>query len=118
MYDFEHFIPGIEKALSYGGDTHTVEDVVQRVLDGKAKLWSEGDALIFAEVRDYPEKRVLQIWMATGELEDVLALHEKVLEWGRAVGCTLAMFTGRLGWQRALRDRGWESTRVEMHRRL
>lgn len=118
MYTFEHFIPGIEKALEYGGSTHSVDDVVERITSGKAVLFTEDDALILAEVRDYPEKRVLNIWMAVGELQDVLDLADKVMEWGRACGCTLAMFTGRQGWQRALRDRGWESTRVEMHRRL
>lgn len=106
MGSLARFRPGLERALALVG-THTVEDLVQRVVDGKAQVWEEGEALIITEVLQYPQKRVLRFWAATGELEDCITLSRRILEWGKEQGCKLALLTGRRGWTKPLRTEGW-----------
>lgn len=103
----DRFRPGVEEALAHGGDTHSVEDMAELILSGRAQLWVQRDALIVTEIRDYPQKRVLRFWLATGDLEDCIALHRHIMEWGREKGCNLAIITGRRGWIKPLRSEGW-----------
>lgn len=118
MEGLERFRPGLEKALKLGGDTHTVRDVVEMILDNRAQIWIVGNALIVTEVLQFPRKRVLRFWLATGNGEDCIAVSRRVLEWGKEQGCDLAMITGRRGWVRALRDEGWTETMTVLTQEL
>lgn len=114
---FFRLISGVEAALAYGGQTHTAGDVVRAILAGEAQLWAnDDDALIVSEIHDHPRARVLHFWLAAGDLEPVIALSRRVLEWGRSVGCTRATLAGRKGWVRALASEGWAPELVVMGR--
>ena len=113
----EH-VRGLEEALEPGGGSHDLVHVLRAVARGEAQLWEEGDACLVTEVNDAPNMRELHFWLATGTLDDVIALSNKVMHWGREQGCSVATLTGRLGWQKALRGEGWEPRTVNMARRL
>ena len=113
MVSIEDFAPGIEEALEHGGGTHSLADVIEAVKTGKAQLWLEEDALLVTEVLQHPNKLVLYFWLATGEMEAVIALSRRVIEWGKKQGCTAAGMMGRKGWTRALREEGWAPTMVQ-----
>lgn len=117
--NFEQFRPGLEKALAVGGvGTHSLTDVIDRVSEGKAQIWWEGDAFILTEIRQYPRKKVLRFWLATGELDQVIVLHRRILEWAKEQGCEAAIITGRRGWTKALRSEGWAETMAVLTREL
>lgn len=114
----EQLIERIAVALELGGGTHSVQDVFDEVLAGRAQLWSTDDAVIITEVIDYPRKRVLRFWIAAGELEPVLALSRQIYPWAQQLGCECAQMTGRKGWTKALQSEEWAPTLVLYERAL
>jgi hypothetical protein len=80
-------------------------DVVVRLLEGSAQLWlGEASAMITEVVR---EPRTLHVWLAGGDLEEVVSFTPGIAAWGRMMGCKSATIDGRKGWLRALRRLGF-----------
>ena len=116
---FMEHLPKLRKALALGGDTHDVDDVLDQISRGDAQLWLSDGALIVTEVYDTPMVRELRFWLACGDLQPVIELSHKVLDWGKnEKGCTQATLTGRKGWVKALAAEGWEASMVVMGRKL
>ena len=113
----EHLV-GFEKALQHSGGTHTLQDVADSVESGRAQFWTEGNAAIITELRETPQVKVLHFWLATGELEDVISLSEKIIDWGRHNGYKRATLAGRKGWEKVLALTGWEPELVLMGRKI
>lgn len=113
MMTMEDRVSGLEEALAFGGDTHTVMDVLDHIERGDAKLWLSDDALIVTEVHEYPRKRVLHFWLATGEIASVIELSHCILAQAKDDGFDQATLAGRKGWERVLGSQGWSpSSRV------
>lgn len=102
------FLPQVERALSYA-DTYDAREMAAEVMEGRAQLWQEGNALIVTQLDQKPRETILRFWVAAGEMDDVLALAEKVYDWGREIGCQRAVFVGRKGWEKPLATHGWEA---------
>lgn len=113
----EH-LDGLEDALAQGGNTHRLQDVLAAIRSGTAQLWIEGPCVIVTEVNDTPVERELHYWLAAGTLEEVIHLSNKVMEWGREVGCTVASLVGRRGWSKLLKSEGWTHQMIVMGQRL
>lgn len=109
----------IESALVHG-KTHRFKDVKAMIENGDAQFWPGAKSVIVTQAIQYPLSKVLYIWVAAGERSEILEKMLPVIEaWGRSVGCTRTMFTGRVGWQRVLRDdAGWTTTAVCMEKPL
>ena len=112
------FLPGLVEALEHGGGTHDIADVLEMVRRGTAQMWQAGEACIVSEVRDFPKARVLHFWLATGELDAVIALSRDVLAWGKANGCVSATLSGRRGWEKVLAAEGWSPMLFTMGREV
>jgi hypothetical protein len=111
----EH-VAGLEAALDAGGGTHTLQDVADKVEAGEAQLWEEENAVVVTELVTTPQMKVLHFWLGAGELEDVVALQERLIEWGKSVGCQRAALSGRKGWEKVLAGSGWSPELVLMGR--
>lgn len=100
----------MEKALAYGGGTHRISDVAELIRDGRAQWWNSpsGDGMIVTEVNAYPLVKMIRYWLIFGSLKECLALEDEINEWAISEGCTLAVATGRKGWERAARSTGWK----------
>ena len=96
-----------EASLRYGGGTHSVEDVVQLVRDGRAQYWPHGDGTIITELNAFPNYKTCHYWIITGVLPDCLALDADISEWARGEGCAIATAVGRKGWGRVAAPYGW-----------
>jgi hypothetical protein len=92
----EEHLSGIEEALRQGGGTHDLNHVLAAIYQHDAQLWLEGPCVIVTEVNDTPNERELHFWLAAGTLDEVIALSNKVMEWGREVGCTVATWSHRM----------------------
>jgi hypothetical protein len=92
-----------EKALAYGGDTHTVDDVMDKVRANRAVCWSNGDSVIVTEVLVYPRLRACNHWIMSGNLHECAALLPTIDAWAIDEGCSVATATGRMGWLRLSR---------------
>jgi hypothetical protein len=109
---------GIEEALRLGGGTHTYQDVVDQLQMGEAYIFENEDGLIVVEVHDTPRKRVLHFWLATGNLDAVIALSYEAEAWGKTIGCEMATIAGRRGWERVLKSEGWSPLLSYMGKKL
>lgn len=62
--------------------------------------------------------RCLHVWLAGGDLRDILKLKPGVEAWGRAQGCSHVTLSGRKGWRRVLAPLGFEPVGEDLVRRL
>ena len=85
---------------------------------GLAQLWVGEGAAMVTQCVDEAEGRVLHVWLAGGDLAEILRLKPGVEAWGRAHGCLSVTLSGRKGWARVLRHLGFEKVGDELVRRL
>ena len=104
--------PWIEAALSYSGGTHTFNDIVDGLSRGVLQLWPTPRGCIVTEIVVYPQKKVLNIFLGGGELDQILDMHNDVIEWAKAQGCVALSMSGRPGWKKPLGKHGWQSQHV------
>lgn len=105
-------------ALEYGGGTHDWEDIVDGVQSGRMQLWPSTKSCIVTEIVVYPKKRLLNIFLAGGELEQILDMDDDVKAWAKQQGCTGAMMSGRKGWERPLKPLGWDVLQVHYQKEI
>ena len=106
--ELERCRPWIEAALEYSGGTHNFEDVVDGIVDGNMQLWPSPRGCIVTEIVVYPRKKVLNVFLGGGELDQLLDMHNDVTAWAKSYGCDTLMITGRFGWKKPLKAHGWK----------
>jgi hypothetical protein len=104
----------LQKALDYGGNTHTLQDVIDLVRSGQAQFWENGDGAVVTELHEYPRLKAVSFWLMSGTIPDCMALEDDILAWAKAEGCTMAVSVGRRGWGRVAYHTGWRP-RPHMH---
>jgi hypothetical protein len=108
----------IEAALEYSGGTHIFEDVKQGILDGRMQLWPTQNSCAVTEIAEYARKKVIHVFLAGGQMDEVVGGIESVAEWGRQQGCQSMTISGRRGWERILDKSGFRPVMVVMEREL
>ena len=107
--ELERCRPWIEAALEYSGGTHLFEDVEAGLMSGVMQLWPSPKGCIVTEIVVYPRKKVLNVFLGGGELDQILDMHSDVIAWSKAQGCEALMMTGRFGWKKPLEKHGWKT---------
>lgn len=100
----------IEAALEYSGGTHAFEDIVQGCYEGRMQLWPGIKSAGVTEITAFPRKKVLHVFLAGGDMDELLVMMRSAMAWGRAVGCDGMTMAGRPGWRRVLERHGWSHT--------
>lgn len=86
-------------------DTSEVE-VVGELAANRATLWpGERAAFVTALHLDPPR---MHVWLAGGDLGELLSMIPGMAAWGRAQGAQYATVNGRRGWDRILKPYGFE----------
>jgi len=85
-------------------------EVAGRILNGTAQLWLGEQCAMVTEVIHEP--RTLHVWLAGGDLKEIVSLTPGIAAWGRMMGCTEATINGRKGWARVLKAYGFEGEGV------
>jgi hypothetical protein len=101
--------PWIDDALEYSGGTHTFEDVYDRILDGKLQLWPAERGCAVTEIVVYPKKKVLHVFLAGGEMGQIIDMIDSAVAWSKTQGCTSMTIAGRHGWKRVLEKHGYKA---------
>ena len=111
LSEFPALVPEVERALAYTEGTHTVADIQAMITAGHAQLWPGERSVVVTQLRETPQKRLLHVFLAAGAMDEIQRLMPIVYEWGTAMGCTGASFTGRKGWARTFvtKEHGWEA---------
>jgi hypothetical protein len=85
----------------------------------KAQVWYSDNAAIVTEIKEYPKARVIEGLIAAGDLGEIVnILIPKAEDWGRSIGCTLAMIQSRPGWARQLKSHGYATHQVSIAKEL
>jgi hypothetical protein len=108
----------LREALAHAGSTHTVQDVIALARQGRAQFWQEGNTLVVTEVIDYPQRRVVRLWLAAGDLRDAEATLPRIEAWAKERGATMVEAVGRAGWRNSARERGFTATAVVYRKEL
>ena len=110
--ELERCRPWIEAALEYSAGTHDYDDIVQGIVEGRMQLWPAPRGCIVTEIVVYPKKKHLNIFLAGGELDQILDMNDDVRDWAEMQGCDAAMMSGRTGWKKPLEPLGWKVQHV------
>lgn len=108
----------IEDALEYSGGTHEFVDIAEGVMSGKMQLWFGEKGCAVTEIVMYPRKKVLHVFLAGGEMQQILDFQESAAEFGRMNGCSSMTIAGRRGWTKVLGNHGWDEKFAVMGKEL
>ena len=78
----EALLPAIE--MTQG--THTEDDVLSAILMGNMKLWRRNRSGLVTEFSQFPRMKVINVFLAGGDLEDIMPLQAEVENYGRKNG--------------------------------
>lgn len=98
----------IEAALAYSGGTHDFDDVKQSILEGRMQLWPAPRGCAVTEIVVYPKKKVLHVFLAAGEMDQIIEMIDSAVSWGKTQECTSMTIAGRPGWARVLAPYGYK----------
>ena len=98
----------LERALKVAGNTHTADDIMDAVSEGRMQAWVQGDSLVVSEIMTFPRGSAVNIVLAVGLLDDVMSLQPAIEAFGREHGCKVMRMEGRKGWARVLPAHGWK----------
>lgn len=117
--EFERCKGWLQAALDRGGEgTHTLRDVLEALLAGRAHLWPGTKSALVTEFVYYPRSKTLNLWLAGGDLLELRDMEPKLLEFGLANGCDAMELSGRKGWCRALAMHGPKVIRTTLRKRI
>lgn len=108
----------IEDALAYSGDTHKYKDIVDGVLGGHMQLWAGESGCAVTEISLYPNGKHLHVFLAAGDMDQVLDFQESAIQFGKMNGCNKLTLAGRPGWKRVLKDDDWREAFVVLSKEI
>lgn len=108
----------LQPAVDRGYGDMTLEDYRARVLDEDMQLWVGDGYAGVTEVVNCPRSRVVLVHLVGGSLEALLGDYDDLEKFARIVGATGIEITGRRGWVRALRDRGYREAAVQLYKEV
>jgi hypothetical protein len=108
----------IAAALLQGGDLLTVDNFRSLAVAGRVQWWGDERVAVGTEVLTYPSRRILNLFMAAGELREVMALQDAVTDFARSVDCTHMVAHGRPAWGRVGRASGWLPRSIQFVREV
>jgi len=98
----------IGKALEYD-PSYSVDDVLGEVGEHHAELGYSENSLVVTNIIDRPQARVFHIWIAAGDLDELMdEIYPNLEARAREFGCTAISISGRRGWIRKLKPHGFD----------
>ena len=115
MGEILHWRDGIEDALQYGEHSHTFDDLVGKVLTGQLHFYNYEECCLFMQIVQYPQFKNYHCFLATGNQEALDAAGVDMSRIAREFGCKHLSISGRPGWERRLKVRGWKHVLSTMY---
>lgn len=111
MQVYQEFIrckPYLDAALEYTKGTHSINNIWDGVVKGDFQFWPGEKSAIITEIQLYPNKRVLHVFLAGGDLDELLEMEKSVEVYAKTIGCNSMSISGRRGWVRIFENDGWK----------
>jgi hypothetical protein len=102
--EFERCADYIQSALVYAGHSHTLQDVWQAITNKQAAFFPYEKSAIVVEIVDYPQRATCRIWLAGGDMDELLEAEKELRVWAKERGCESMEIIGRKGWERVLTE--------------
>lgn len=106
--EFMRCQPYIEAALKYTKGTHNIRDIWDGIVTGNFQLWPGEKSAVVTEIQIYPQAKVMHIFLAGGDLEELLEMEKSVRAFAETIGCNSMSISGRRGWVKIFERDGWE----------
>jgi hypothetical protein len=116
---FHTFRDQLDLALAEAGDTHSVDDVLWRVLTGDVFLTTSEHAFMILEVKDFPNARHLHIWLGgalPGHLKELHGLQERVETYANDLKVDAVTVAGRSGWSKLGLEHGFKAVNTMLYK--
>lgn len=100
---FERCWPWLEAAAAPYGNTTSKDHVYQRLVDGRAQLWTDDTAVLVTSIERHDTGLTeLYGWLAGGDMAGLLRIHDKAEAWARSAGIDRLTISGRRGFLKTL----------------
>jgi hypothetical protein len=103
--EWQRCSPWIQAALDYGGNLFHLDDVWDSIHRGQAQFWPGKECAMVTEIKQYPRKRLCNVWLAGGKLDELLEMSAYIREFARRHECDAMLVQGRPGWQKVFPQR-------------
>ena len=101
---------GLMRALAEMGDTHSLTDILLALEEGRMQSFTVGDTWVVTQVIEFPQRRVLEIFLVVGDGTDLEELSATATAFAQFQGCTMMRAYGRHGWMQHAKQLGWRDT--------
>jgi Zn-finger nucleic acid-binding protein len=113
MSEWERCGAWIQAALDHGGNCFTLDDVLETIQKGQAQFWPGKKCALVTEIKQYPRKRLCNVWLAGGDLDELIEMSVHVKAFAKNSGCDAIALQGRPGWQKIFPQRLKTVTLIE-----
>lgn len=101
------FLDRLEALLIKQGELYTRDDIIEAIEAGRMQGFVRNDTWVVTQVSAYPRRKVLDILLLVGEIEDARALEPQIVKFGRDAGATQIRTLARDGWKADADVNGW-----------
>lgn len=108
----------IQKALDFGHNTHSFDDIVNGVASQDMQFWPMEKSCLVTEIVTYPNSRALHVFLAAGDLNEIKDIDDTLANFGKQLNAQVISLSGRKGWTKALKDIGYEVAHVTMYKEI
>jgi hypothetical protein len=99
----------IEAAAGFSPLADSLEQIEEKLGDGRLQFWPGARSAAVTEIAAFGGRRAMIVRYGGGELDELLQTIEPALcAVARAMGCTLILSEGRMGWKKAAQARGYQ----------
>lgn len=102
-------------AISRSLGVVSVDDVIERIDQNRLTLWKADNSVAVSEVSRMPQKTVVNVVLAAGELGELRKVAARIEDYAKSIGADMVTIVGRRGWGRVL---GYNETAALMSKRL
>jgi hypothetical protein len=92
----------LQRAINRSLGVVSVDDVLERVQAGRLALWFAENSVAVSELNRLPQKTVVNVVLAAGELEELRGVMRDIEAYAQSVDAALVTIVGRRGWGRVL----------------
>lgn len=108
-----NFRQEVEELLVEAGGLYTFQDLLDNINNGTMQSFSDGQSWIVTQVSQFPRRKIVELVLGVGNLENLYKLAEEVEKFARAEGATMLFLNGREGWSK-IHPEGWRKVSVNM----
>lgn len=98
------------------GGLFTIDDLKEGIVNGEFQSFARDESWLVTQIFETPRKRVMNIILAFGEIDQLVSMESEVDEFARKNGVNLIGATARTGFEAFMTD-GWVKTPTANYRK-